>query len=87
MSRGKAAPDFGALKGTATATIRPLGGEPLGMSVIEAAAAAGVSKQTLYTEINEGRLPARKLAGRTIILREDFIAFLNALPLAAKRSA
>lgn len=51
-------------------------------SVPEAVTMTGISRSLLYVEIAAGRLRARKLGRRTVILREDLQAFLKALPTA-----
>ena len=50
------------------------------LTVAETAKAAGVCRQSIYNEINTGRLIARKMGSRTIILRGDYLAWLAALP-------
>jgi excisionase family DNA binding protein len=55
--------------------------DQLCLSVDEAARELSVSRQLVYQMINEGTLPARKLANRTIIVRKDLCAFLDNLPL------
>ena len=42
------------------------------MSVGEAAKAAGVGRTTLFEEIREGRITARKVGRRTIITVDEF---------------
>jgi excisionase family DNA binding protein len=49
-------------------------------SIREAARAASMSRSMLYQEIAHGRLIARKLGRRTVILQNDLKAFLGALP-------
>lgn len=56
--------------------------EKLTYSVPEAVTITGISRSLLYVEIAAGRLTARKLGRRTVILREDLEAFLKALPAA-----
>ena len=51
------------------------------LTVAETAKAAGVCRQTIYNEINTGRLIARKMGARTIILHGDYLAWLAALPI------
>lgn len=53
---------------------------PLAHSVDGAARAANIGRVTIYEEIREGRLKARKVGRRTIILDEDLRAWLAALP-------
>ena len=54
---------------------------PLAYRVDDAAAIIGVSDSKVWTLIREGRLPARRLDGSTVIRHEDLIAFVNGLPL------
>ena len=53
---------------------------PLGLTVPEAAKVAGVGRSTVYEELASGRLKARKLGRRTIILEADLRDWLAALP-------
>jgi hypothetical protein len=39
-----------------------------------------LGRSKIFTEIRSGRLPARKAGNRTIILAEDFAAYLAGLP-------
>jgi len=51
--------------------------EKIGMSVAEAAAAAGVSESTIYTMFHAGQLTfARRLGHRIILHREKFAEWL-----------
>src|SRR5262249_31190550 len=52
------------------------------LTIPEACAASRVGRTILYRAINEGRLVARKLGKRTLILRSDLRQFLAALPSA-----
>lgn len=52
-----------------------------GLSIIEAAAIAGIGRTKLYESINSGELVARKFGKRRIILRDDLRQFLAALPV------
>jgi excisionase family DNA binding protein len=54
--------------------------EQLGYSIAEAAKAAGVGRSTIYEQIASGRLHARKLGRRTIILKSDYREWLASLP-------
>lgn len=54
--------------------------ERLALTTGEAAALIGIGRSALYDIIRCGKLPARKIGARTIILREDAVAFLQALP-------
>jgi len=46
--------------------------------MLEAEAASGLSKASLYEQIRAGRLISRKVAGRRLILRDDLETFLRA---------
>ena len=58
-----------------------------GLSIAEACAAAGIGRTKLYEAIADGRLKARKLGKRTLILRDDLRQFLAALPPAHREAA
>lgn len=51
-----------------------------GLSVSEACSVAGIGRSRLYQAISSGQLVARKYGNRTIILRDDLLRFLAALP-------
>jgi excisionase family DNA binding protein len=53
---------------------------PGALSISDACEMAGVGRTTIYAAIAEGRLKARKLGRRTLILRDDLTHFLVALP-------
>jgi excisionase family DNA binding protein len=55
---------------------------PEGLSVPEACVVAGVSRSTLYIELSKGSIKAKKLGGRTLILRSDLLEWLHSLPAA-----
>ena len=44
-------------------------------------ALSGLGRDTIYKAIHTGRLPARKLGRRTIVLASDLQAFLESLPV------
>jgi len=44
-------------------------------------ALSGLGRDTLYKAIHAGRLPARKLGRRTIIIANDLQQFLESLPV------
>lgn len=50
------------------------------LSISDACEMSGVGRTTIYAAIAEGRLKARKLGRRTLILRDDLTHFLVALP-------
>jgi excisionase family DNA binding protein len=52
----------------------------MGWSIVDAARTANVGRSTVYEEIKAGRLVARKLGRRTIILERDLQASLSTLP-------
>lgn len=49
-------------------------------SIDEFAKLAGLSRVTVYNEIRSGKLKARKIGRRTVVLADDAKAYLNALP-------
>lgn len=51
-----------------------------GLTIVEAAIVAGIGRTKLYEAIGHGQLIARKYGNRTIILRDDLLRFLAALP-------
>ena len=55
--------------------------ERLAFSVKESALSAGLSEDTIRSEIRSGRLVARKVGRRTIITRKDFSRWLAGLPV------
>ena len=48
-------------------------GLPPVLSVAEAAAFLGVEKKTVYTAISEGRLPARRIGRRRLVILRDVL--------------
>ena len=52
-----------------------------GLSVSEACRVAGIGRTKIYEAISDGRLKARKLGKRTLVLRADLRAFLSSLPV------
>jgi excisionase family DNA binding protein len=57
------------------------------MSVEEAARFLGLGQSSIWREIREHRLAAKKCGRRTLVMREDALAFLRDLPRAADRAA
>jgi excisionase family DNA binding protein len=55
--------------------------QPEGLSLPEAARIAGLGRTKLYEAISDGKLKARKVGKRTIILRADLHSFLRTLPV------
>lgn len=60
--------------------------ERLAVSVREAAQLAGIGLTCLYAAIDEGKVKARKLGRRTLILRRDLEMFLDGLPAKTEAS-
>ena len=58
----------------------PISPNKFALSIKEAQAAAPVGRQGIYDAINEGQLRAKKNGRRTLILIEDFKAWLAGLP-------
>ena len=56
--------------------------EPIADPIPDACRRLGVSRSTLYLEIAEGRLHAKKARGRTLITRAEQQRWLDALPAA-----
>jgi excisionase family DNA binding protein len=50
-------------------------------SIAEVMLQSGLGRDTIYKAINSGRLPARKVGRRTIVLATDMQRFLEALPV------
>lgn len=59
-----------------------LDSEALADPIPDACRRLGVSRSTLYLEIAEGRLHAKKARGRTLITRAEQQRWLDALPAA-----
>ena len=55
----------------------------LAISVMDAARLTGVGRSTIQQNINTGQLKARKAGRRTLILRDDLQAWLDAMPARA----
>ncbi|WP_459762150.1 helix-turn-helix domain-containing protein [Methylobacterium sp. CM6257] len=52
----------------------------LSYGIAEAVKVSGVGRSFLYEQIKSGRLKARKLGRRTLILADDLQSWLSALP-------
>ncbi|WP_375598319.1 helix-turn-helix domain-containing protein [Devosia sp. Naph2] len=61
--------------------------EPLAYSIEQAAIVMGISKSSIYTLIDEGKLVARKFGRRTVITRFDAEVFLQSLPTVSASGA
>lgn len=59
------------------------GGVPrIGLTVEEAAAAAGIGRTMMFKEMKEGRLTARKVGRRTVIPLSELERWLSSQPKA-----
>lgn len=56
--------------------------DKLAYRIDEAALASGIGRTKLYEEMKEGRLQARKVGNRTLILRDELQRFLQSLAAA-----
>jgi hypothetical protein len=54
---------------------------PLAYDIKGLVKASGRGRSTIFEEIGAGRLVARKAGGKTIVLYEDAVAWLQALPV------
>lgn len=52
--------------------------QKLAYSISQSSALTGLSRSTLYNLARAGRLPIRKVAGRSIVLHDDLMALLTA---------
>lgn len=55
-------------------------GDALAYRPSEAVRVSGISRSRLYELIASGDIPAKKLGGCTLILRESLLAYLASLP-------
>jgi excisionase family DNA binding protein len=58
--------------------------ERLAYGVDEAAACLGLSRATIYREVEAGRLMPKKCGRRTLFTREELLAFVRSLPQSEK---
>ena len=61
-------------------TIAPVETDKLALSVREAGKLLGIGRGTIYTAVNEGKIPAVKFGKRTLIPTKGLQEWLNALP-------
>jgi excisionase family DNA binding protein len=54
--------------------------EVLAYTLRQACTVSGIGRTTIYAEIKCGRLKARKIGRRTVILAEDLTDYLRQLP-------
>ena len=52
-----------------------------GLTISEAATYVGIHRTTLYRLARDGKLKIRKIGGRSILLREDLDALIDAAPI------
>jgi predicted DNA-binding transcriptional regulator AlpA len=57
------------------------GSGPVANTVADVLRRVGISLTKFYQEINAGRLKARKIGSKTVVLEADLQAYLDALPL------
>lgn len=61
--------------------------DKVGLSIAEAAVVMGVGRSSIYVMMRDGRLPARKIGRRTVILREDVAGALRSAPAVPTKGA
>ena len=61
--------------------------QKLAFTIEQATEASGVGRTALFAAVRTGRLRARKLGRRTLILAADLQSFLDGLPLASPDDA
>lgn len=60
---------------------------PFAFSIPEAVAYSRIGRSTLYSALRNGELRARKVRGRTLIVREDLEAWITNSPAFAEQGA
>jgi excisionase family DNA binding protein len=63
----------------------PVGGSKPAYTIEEASRASTVGRVSIYEEINAGKLKARKIGRRTVILHDDLMDWLASLPAFASQ--
>ncbi len=53
------------------------------LTVKEFLAWSRISRATFYKQVNEGRIPLKKVGKRSLVRRADAESWLNSLPVAA----
>lgn len=61
--------------------------EPAAFDIVNAARIMGVGRSTVFAEIAEGRLEARKVGRKTLVTRNAIQAWLDGLPVRSIRRA
>jgi excisionase family DNA binding protein len=67
--------------------VRPQLVEKLSYTVDDIALRTHLEKSSIWERISEGRLPAHKDGGRTLVLHDDLIAYLRSLPKVERQNA
>ena len=57
------------------------------LNITQVMARLGICRDKVYSEIRSGRLIARKLGGRTLVLESDLEKFLQSLPQLGREAA
>jgi len=79
MSHTVAAPDARSVASPSPLALPP---DALALSIEDAVKATSLCRKTLFSAMRKGELKARKYGRRTLIVREDLKAFVDALPVA-----
>lgn len=58
------------------------GDKAISFDILTAAKFCGIGRSSIYAAIRDGRLKARKLGHKTLLLRRDLEAFVEGLPVA-----
>ncbi len=59
--------------------------DKISLTIQDVSKTTGIGRTKVFELIREGKLPARKIGTRTIILAEDLKSFLDKLPPAGHR--
>lgn len=60
--------------------------DKISLTIQDVSKATGIGRTKIFELIRDGKLPARKIGTRTIILAEDLKIFLDKLPSAGNRA-
>lgn len=61
--------------------------DKISLTIQDVSKTTGIGRTKVFELIRDGKLPARKIGTRTIILSDDLKAFLDKLPSAGHRTA
>lgn len=61
--------------------------DKISLTIQDVSKTTGIGRTKVFELIRDGKLPARKIGTRTLILAEDLKAFLDKLPSASNRAA